>query len=170
MLDGKPRRTPSLRGTIAGTAPYHWPGDETSLDTLVFDVYTERMSGAFLDKSQLGVLENWVQALPAPKSPSWLDASSVQRGSTLFASTVTGCSTCHSGEKFTNNTTTDVGTGGKFQVPPLVGVGWRTPLLHDGCAQTILDRFGKCGTSTHGSTSSLSASEIVDLANYLESL
>ncbi|HEY4989640.1 MAG TPA: hypothetical protein VII09_07530, partial [Opitutaceae bacterium] len=28
QLDGAPRRTPSLRGTIAGTAPYHWPGDE----------------------------------------------------------------------------------------------------------------------------------------------
>jgi hypothetical protein len=28
QLDGQPRRTPSLRGTVAGTAPYHWEGDE----------------------------------------------------------------------------------------------------------------------------------------------
>ena len=35
MLDGNKRRTPSLRGTIAGTAPYHWPGDKADLDALV---------------------------------------------------------------------------------------------------------------------------------------
>jgi DNA-binding beta-propeller fold protein YncE len=170
MLDGKPRRTPSLRGTIAGTAPYHWPGDESSLDSLVFDVYTQRMSGAFLEKTQLATLENWVQAIPAPKAPSWLDASSVQRGAAIFASTDAGCSTCHSGAKLTNNQSLDVGTGGAFQVPPLVGVGWRTPLLHDGCAHTILDRFGKCSTQGHGSLGGLTPANITDLASYLESL
>jgi cytochrome c553 len=170
MLDSQPRRTPSLRGTIAGTAPYHWPGDETTLDELVFDVYTQRMSGAFLGSVQLAALEGWVQTIPAPPSPSWLDASSVQRGAALFASSTAGCSTCHSGAKLTNNTTVDVGTGGAFQVPPLVGVGWRTPLMHDGCATTMLDRFGKCSTSTHGSTASLSSGDIVDLATYLQSL
>jgi hypothetical protein len=55
---------------------------------------------------------------------------------------VTKCNTCHSGPKLTNNLTLDLGTGGSFQVPPLVGVGWRTPLLYDGCAATIADRFG----------------------------
>ena len=170
MLDGKARRTPSLRGTIAGTAPYHWPGDESNLDSLVFDVYTQRMSGAFLDKTQLPALEGWVQNIPAPRAPSWLDSSAVQRGEALFTSSTTACSTCHSGAKLTNNQSLDVGTGGSFQVPPLVGVGWRAPLLHDGCAHTMLDRFGKCSTQAHGSTSSLTAANIADLSQYLESL
>ncbi len=30
-LDGNARRTPSLSGTIKGTAPYHWPGDMKDL-------------------------------------------------------------------------------------------------------------------------------------------
>jgi cytochrome c peroxidase len=80
------------------------------------------------------------------------------------------CATCHSGAKFTDNLTVDVGTGGAFQVPPLVGVGWRTPLLHDGCAATIADRFGACATPAHGTISGLSAQDLTDLENYLETL
>ncbi len=132
MLNGNARRTPSLRGTIT-RAPrrIYWPGDEADLDNLVFDVYTQRMSGAFLDSVEAQCARRaGVQTIPAPPSPSWLDASSVQRGAALFASSTTGCTThgVHSGAgKLTRNrrTTVDVGTGGAFQVPPLVGVGWQ---------------------------------------------
>jgi hypothetical protein len=51
-----------------------------------------------------------------------------------------------------------------------VGVGWRTPLMHDGCAATIADRFGSCSTSTHGDLTSLSPGDISDLSAYLETL
>ena len=170
MLDGNPRRTPSLRGTIAGTAPYHWTGSEQNLDTLVTDVYTLRMSGAFLAGDRMSALTGWVQSIPAPPSPSWLDASAVARGQAVFARQDVGCATCHAGPKLTNDTTVDVGTGGNFQVPPLVGVGWRAPLLHDGCAATMADRFGKCATPGHGSTAGLSAGDLADLSTYLESL
>jgi cytochrome c peroxidase len=63
-----------------------------------------------------------------------------------------------------------VGTGGAFQVPPLVGVGWRTPLMHDGCATTLADRFGACSTAQHGHIASLSATDITNLTAYLETL
>jgi mono/diheme cytochrome c family protein len=182
MLDGLPRRTPSLRGTIAGTAPYHWPGDELDMGMLVDDVYTRRMSGARLAPEQQQVLKSWVEGLPAPPAPSWVDASAAQRGQMLFEGPA-GCSTCHSGAKFTNNATVDVGTGhdvgttadggappAAFQVPPLVGVGWRTPLMHNGCAATMADRFGDCATPGHGSTAHLSSQDIGDLTAYLESL
>ncbi|HEV3189575.1 MAG TPA: hypothetical protein VGY54_03715, partial [Polyangiaceae bacterium] len=56
LLDGEPRRTPSLRGTIAGTAPYHWPGDEADLVVLTDDVYSQRMNGAKLEVSQMTAL------------------------------------------------------------------------------------------------------------------
>jgi hypothetical protein len=169
-LDGQRRRTPSLRGTIKGTAPYHWPGDMPNLSTLVNDVYTLRMNGTMLDPAQMGALNGWVQTVPAPPAPAWVDASAAQRGHTLFARADVGCSVCHSGPQFTNNLTVDVGTGGTFQVPPLVGVGWRTPLLHDGCATTIADRFGACATPQHGSIESLSSQDISDLTAYLETL
>jgi hypothetical protein len=169
-LDGNSRRTPSLRGTIQGTAPYHWPGDEPTLDALLSDVYETRMDGAPLDMGQSQAVESWVYAVPAPPAPSWVDPTSAQRGAGVFTRSATRCSTCHSGSKFTNNATVDVGTGGSFQVPPLVGVGWNMPIMHDGCAATMADRFGKCATSQHGSTASLSAQDLTDLENYLETL
>ena len=183
LLEGLPRRSPSLRGTIAGTAPYHWPGDEATMSALVDDVYTGRMSGARLDTQQHAALSAWVESIPAPPAPSWVDADAAQRGQALFQSSDTGCATCHSGPKLTNNATVDVGTGTDhgvlpdggavptaFQVPPLVGVGWRTPLLHNGCAATIGDRFGKCASVSHGTTSKLSAQDVSDLTAYLDSL
>ena len=170
QLDGNPRRTPSLRGTIAGTAPYHWPGDEPDLVALANDVYTKRMDGAPLDPGQMSALSGWVEKIPAPPAPSWVDANAAQRGKQLFFQPAVGCAGCHSGAKLTNNSTMNIGTGGSFQVPPLVGVGWRTPLLHDGCATTIADRFGRCATAQHGSIGSLSAQEISDLGTFLETL
>src|SRR5258708_7065817 len=90
----------------------------------------------------------------APAPPVLRRAGS--RGRALLAGGG-ACSTCPWGPKLTNNKAVDVGRGtdpgresdggpppAAFQVPPLVGVGWCTPLLHDGCALTIADRFGKC--------------------------
>ena len=170
ILDDQPRRTPSLRGTIAGTAPYHWAGDEADFHALVDDVYTNRMAGAKLATDTMGALEGWVERLPAPPAPSWVDATAARRGRQLFESDATGCASCHTGARLTNNATVGIGTGGAFQVPPLVGVGWRTPLLHDGCATTLADRFGRCATPEHGSTSTLSAGDVSDPIAYLETL
>jgi hypothetical protein len=183
LLDGLPRRTPSLRGTIAGTAPYHWPGEEKDMSMLIDDVYSQRMSGVRLDPGQQGALTTWVESIPAPAAPSWIDHSAAQRGKTLFEGSAQ-CASCHSGAKFTNNATLDVGTGTDvggimpdgggpptaFQVPPLTGVGWRTPLFHNGCATSMADRFGKCATPQHGSTGHLSQGDVSDLTTYLESL
>jgi hypothetical protein len=167
---GALRRTSSLRGTIAGTAPYHWPGDVPDFPALVNVVYTERMGGVKLPPETVSALQGWVEGIPAPPSPSWVEASSAARGQRLFASAVTGCTTCHTGPKLTDNVTVDVGTGGAFQVPPLVGVGWRTPLLHDGCAATLEDRFTTCATPQHGATSALSPANVTDLVSYLQTL
>jgi cytochrome c553 len=170
LLDNLPRRTPSLRGTIAGTAPYHWPGDETDLVALANDVYSGRMGGGMLTSDQMSALTDWVSNVPAPAAPSWVDPAAASRGQAIFNRSDTACSTCHSGPKFTNNLTMNVGTCGAFQVPPLVGVGWRMPLMHNGCATDFGDRFGKCATPGHGAIASLGAQDIADLSAYLESL
>jgi cytochrome c peroxidase len=104
-------------------------------------------------------------------APPMRDAAAVQRGLALFQDAQIGCSTCHNGPKLTNNQTVDVGTGGQFQVPWLVGVAARAPFLHNGCIITLQDRFGPwAGGDQHGKTSQLTAAQINDLVAYLESL
>jgi cytochrome c peroxidase len=162
------RRTPSLRGTIAGTAPYHWAGEMQDFQTLVHDVLTERMSGPALSSTELVGLTTWVNGIPAPVAPAPSDPAAAARGDDLFHGAA-ACSTCHSGPKLTNNMTVDVGTGEAFQVPPLIGLGYRAPFMHSGCAATLTDRF-TCGGSMHGNTANLGSDQISDLIAYLSTL
>ncbi|MDB4884099.1 MAG: surface antigen protein [Gemmatimonadetes bacterium] len=165
------RRTPSLRATLEGTAPYHWNGEMTDISMLSDSVMTGRMNGPALDSKQKDNLQSWLFALPALPAPTGLDAAAVARGQVLFASGATGCASCHSGPRFTSSITVDVGTGDRFQVPSLIGVGARAPFLHDGCAPTLTDRFGACGGGAkHGDTSGLSTGDIADLVAYLQTL
>jgi mono/diheme cytochrome c family protein len=167
FVDMGPRRTPSLQGTLPGTEPFHWDGDMKDLRALVDHVFVERMSGPKVDDAHLDVLKRWLFSLPPPAKLHEPTAATA-RGRTLFEAR---CTSCHAGERLTNNQTVDVGTGGRFQVPSLVGVGWRAPFLHSGCAETLFDRFTPaCGGSAHGSTGDLSESQIADLVDYLETL
>ncbi len=162
-----PRRTPSLLGTVAGTEPFHWDGDMKNLRDLVDHVFVERMSGPKVDDGQLGALSGWLFALPAPAKLR-LESSATEPGKLLFEQR---CSSCHAGSMLTNNKTVDVGTGGSFQVPSLIGVAWRRPLLHTGCAKTLQDRFDPlCGGARHGDTSDLTPAQIDDLVHFLETL
>jgi len=164
------RRTQSLRGTLNGTAPYHWEGDMKDVPTLAHEVFVNRMGGPVLADDQATALQSWLFALPAPHvSP--VDAASAARGATLFSSSAVGCAVCHSGPRFTNDLTLDVGTGGKFQVPSLIGVVWRAPYFHDGRAPELVDRFNqRIEGDKHGHTSQLTTAEIDDLVHYLQTL
>ena len=72
---------------------------------------------------------------------------------------------------FSDDTLHDVGTGGEFVTPSLIGVGLRAPLMHDGCAVNLRARFGACGGGdSHGKTSHLSDGEYDDMVAFLRSL
>ncbi len=162
-----PRRTPRLEGTVEGTQPYHWTGDMHDLRDLVDHVFVERMSGPKIDDAHLDALRGFLFSLPAPKPLHAFDAQAA-RGKDLFGQR---CTTCHAGGRLTNNQTLDVGTGGAFQVPSLIGVAWRSAWLHDGCAKTLADRFRpECGGAQHAVTHDLSQDQIADLIAFLETL
>ncbi len=167
-----PRRTPSLLGTTRHTEPFHWNGDMKDLSTLVDHVFVERMSGPKIDKNQVDVLGNFLFTLPPPAKLR-AEADVPARGKQLFEQR---CSSCHAGDMLTNNKSVDIGTGDNgtsaaFQVPSLIGIGWRAPYLHNGCAKTLFDRFNPgCGGSAHGDTKDLSKDQIADIVSFLETL
>jgi hypothetical protein len=163
------RRTPALRGTLANTAPYHWQGEFRDLDMLFADVMTARMGGPPLATGESRALSSWLTHIPAPAPLVTQDQDAVARGRALFESASVGCASCHAGPAFTNNLTVDVGTGGAFQVPSLVGLGWRAPYLHDGSIGTLAARFQR-PPARHGNTSALDATDLADLVAYLETL
>jgi mono/diheme cytochrome c family protein len=164
------RRTQSLQVGLRGTEPFHWNGDEADFPTLAHDIFTMRMSGPELLRAQMDATLSWLDRQPRLPRSAPADPAAVVRGQALFSSAL--CASCHLGDHLTNAQTADVGTGGKFQVPSLVGIGSHPPYLHNGCATTLRDRFDPAcgGGDKHGVTSKLSTAQIGDLVSYLETL
>ena len=137
------------------------------------EVFVGRMGGVRQTPERVDALSNWLFALKAP--PAIRDATdpAAQRGQVLFNSADIGCSSCHSGAKFTDNLSVSVVTTNSktFQVPSLIAVGYRAPFMHSGCASTLAARFDvSCGGDAHGKTAGLNPEQIGDLVAYLESL
>ncbi len=164
-------RTPTLHGGILETAPFHWNGDLPSIGALMSEVFERRMGGPTMSDREEGALAGWIDQLPVSPGREGLDEAQVERGARLFWGEAQ-CGSCHTGGQYTNNATVDVGTGGLFQVPSLIGVSFRLPVMHDGCASTLAERFDPAcgGGDQHGRTSQLSAAQTDDLIVYLETL
>jgi len=104
-------------------------------------VMTGRMNGPALDAderatSRAGSSRSGAPRADGPRLPA------VARGQALFTNSTTGCASCHSGPRFHDSLTLDVGTGGKIPGAVAVGSAPRAPFLHDGCATTLTDRSG----------------------------
>ena len=159
------RRTQYLAGGLA--APFHWTGDLNNFKTFCDDVLTGRMAGPQLDDASASRFATWIDSLPAPPLEAPADEAAAERGAEVFAAAA--CGVCHRAAGDGQNH--DVGTGGPFQTPPLRALVQRLPLMHDGCAATIADRFRpECGGAQHGNVAGLSADQIADLVAYLETL
>jgi mono/diheme cytochrome c family protein len=165
------RRSQNISGNLEQRAPYHWSGDMTDLNMLMDEVLVHRMGGEEPTADQRDELTQFLFNLKPPPSPSYLDSAAVARGKALFNNDDVGCAHCHSGPLFTDNSLRDVGTGGNFKVPSLIGVSWRPPFIHTGCAKTLRDRFDPaCGGDRHGGADTLTDAQLDDLITYLQSL
>ena len=165
------RRTQALHVGLEGTAPFHWGGDERDLGHLMEDVFVGRMGGVHQSGDRLASLTHFLFSLQPPPAMGSASDDAAVRGKELFESADVGCASCHAGAKLTNNQNVDVGTGGKFQVPSLRGIGYRAPFMHTGCAATLEQRFDPaCGGAKHGNVEGLSQVEIGDMVAYLRTL
>ncbi|HWZ93257.1 MAG TPA: hypothetical protein VNW92_30565 [Polyangiaceae bacterium] len=165
------RRTLPLEGGVLERAPFHWDGTLADMNALFNEVMVKRMNlQATVSDAQVGALGSFLEQLPELPPADGLDTAAASRGQILFHRDDVGCATCHSGSQYTNNLLSDVGTGGQFVTPSLLGVGLRSPIFHDGCAKSVAERFGPCGGTEHGKASLLSADEQADLIAFLRSL
>jgi hypothetical protein len=165
------RRSQALEGNVGSRAPFHWSGDLQTFDALFDEVMIKRMALPVTPPNEdVLALKTWLDTIPALAPADDLDPALVERGRTLFSDPVVACNTCHEGPEYTDNKLHDVGTSGIFVTPALIGVGLRAPLMHDGCARTLRDRFGLCGGSQHGGTAKLPAADIDALVAFMQSL
>jgi mono/diheme cytochrome c family protein len=168
------RRTQALDVGLEGTAPFHWDGELAGVGELMSEVFVARMGGINESPERLDGLKRFLFAFQPIARLRDASDEAVGRGQVLFESAETGCTTCHNGDRFTNNRSFDVGTRSQMalQVPSLVGVGYRAPFMHDGCAETLTGRFDPAcgGGELHGNTAALSSGEVADLVAYLESI
>lgn len=165
------RRTMPLEGGVMERAPFHWDGSLPDMTALVNLVMVKRMSlAAVPSAAQIGTLGSFLEQLPELPPADNLDPAAVARGKAQFERADVACASCHSGPQYTNNQLVDVGTGGRFVTPTLLGVGLRPALFHDGCAKSIEQRFGACGGLAHGHPELLSADEQSDLVAFMRSL
>jgi len=165
------RRTLPLQGGVMERAPFHWDGTLGDMNALVSEVMVKRMSmAAKPNDAQVAGLGSFLEQLPEPAPAEGLDPAAVTRGEALFRRADVGCAACHSGSQYTNNQLQDVGTGGQFVTPSLLGVGLRNALFHDGCAESVAERFGACGGTSHGNTALLSSDDKADVIAFLRSL
>jgi len=165
------RRTLPLEGGVLERAPFHWDGTLGDMSELVNAVMVTRMGlPRRPNDAQALALGAFLEQLPNLPPADGLDAAAVTRGEAVFNRADVACASCHSGPQFTNNQLVDVGTGGSFVTPTLLGVGLRSALFHDGCAKSVVQRFGVCGGTAHGKPELLSTDERADLIAFLRSL
>lgn len=153
------RRTQQVAGRLDLRAPYHWTGDLdfTSLLLLVSATF----DGATPTADQADALLGWLSRLePVRVTP----VGDVGVGEQVFATS--GCGDCHQGDALTDNSLRFQGAA-RVKVPSLLGVGYRGPWKHDGCALTLADRFQTCSDPLHPEMSHEAAEA---LAAWLETL
>jgi cytochrome c peroxidase len=119
-----------------------------------------------------------LQPMPSPRLANGRLSASAERGRAVFFNETVGCADCHSGPRYTDLESHDVGTlgrfdksGERFDTPSLIEA-WRTgPYLHDGRAVTlheVLTIFQQ--NDQHGVTSHLTPRQLDDLVEFVLSL
>jgi len=140
-----------------------------------------------LISAKLPALQEYQLSIPAPTPPAGsFDQAAADRGKMVFEG-AGKCSTCHTGDKFTDansklhdpsEVVSEPEPGGgpsyasrsatkKYRTAPLRGIWQHAPYFHNGTAPTL-----EAVVETYNAKQSLglTASEIADLAQYLKSL
>jgi hypothetical protein len=166
------RRTQTLLGGVMQRAPFHWNGELLDFSALMVETLQNRMQAIVPRADVEATLSSWLDGLPSERlAPT--DPAAVQRGAAWFFSETVACASCHLVGDYSSSKLYDVGTNPDFQLkaPTLLGISLRSPLMHNGCAATLRDRFDPaCGGTAHGNVAHLTEAELGDLIAFVDSL
>ncbi len=170
---------------VAGTEPFKWNGKNPSLEVQCGPRFARVLmrTDPFPEKELLD-LTAYIKSLPPPrvlqKNGHEL-ATARQRGREIFFATRTPfgneipyanrCSSCHRPPLYTVRLPFNVGSGGDFDTPHLLGIATTAPYLHDGRARTLEEIWTVYSTNdVHGVTSYMNKAQLNDLVEFLKTL
>ena len=177
---------------LSGTEPFKWNGGNPTLAQECgprTEMYFYRSQS--YNAKELADLVTFVFALPLRPNRYRLPGGELtpaqERGKAIFERTVDNngnpipkenqCAYCHSGPKYTNQKSFDVGSGKPtdrsplVDVPQLTDVAYSAPYLHDGSARSLEEIWTVFNPKdTHGVSNDLTKDELNDLIEYLRTL
>jgi len=175
----------SLMG-VAGTGPFKWNGKNPSLEVQCGPRFAKvLMRTDPIPQKELLDLTTFIKSLPPQRviarSADGKLTPAQERGKAIFFATTTStgkeipherrCSTCHRPPLYTVRLSFDVGTGGMFDTPHLLGVADTAPYLHDGRAQSLEELWTIYNTNNlHGVSSYMNKIQLNDLIEFLKTL
>lgn len=174
----------SLMG-VAGTEPFKWNGKNASLEVQCGPRFAKvLMRTDPIPQKELLDLTTFIKSLPPQRVTRNADGTltpAQERGKAIFFATKTTsgkeipherrCSTCHRPPLYSVRLSFDVGTGGTFDTPHLLGVADTAPYLHDGRALSLEEIWTLYSTNdSHGVTSYMNKIQLNDLVEFLKTL
>jgi cytochrome c peroxidase len=174
----------SLMG-VAGTEPFKWTGKNPSLEVQCGPRFAKvLMRTDPIPQKELLDLTTYIKSLPPHRVVRNSDGTltpSQERGKAIFFATMTPggkeipherrCSTCHRPPLYSVRLSFDVGTGGMFDTPHLLGIAASAPYLHDGRAQSLEELWTIYNPNDmHGVSSYMNKIQLNDLIDYLKTL
>jgi DNA-binding beta-propeller fold protein YncE len=174
----------SLMG-VAGTEPFKWNGKNPSLEVQCGPRFARvLMRTDPIPPKDLRDLTTFIKSLPPARVARSADGKltpAQERGKAVFFATMTPdrkeipyerrCSTCHRPPLYSVRLSFDVGTGGVFDTPHLLGIATTAPYLHDGRAQTLEELWTTYNTNDmHGVSSYMNKIQLNDLIDFLKTL
>lgn len=140
---GNPKVTPTLRG-VGKTGPWGWHGAKENLAKSIEDSLVETLHGTKKPAAaDVADLLAFLNTLEHPRNPH-TQSDSAKKGEAIFRGKA-ACVRCHSGDMYTTSKSYEIGIeadGSPFDFwnpPSLRGVADRSPLGHEGKADTIDD-------------------------------
>ncbi len=177
---------------LMGTEPLKWNGGNPNLPTECgprTEKYFYRSQS--YDAKQLADLVSFIFTIPVRPNrylmPDGELTQAQERGKAIFEriKTKSGqtipesnrCPACHSGRKYTNNKSENVGTGKPTDRSPLIDtphlpdIAYSAPYLHDGSASSLEEIWTIFNPEDkHGVTNDLTKDQLNDLIEYLRTL